>query len=117
MSYLEDDLRKALRRAEPPEDFVDRVLARVHAPAPPEPAWWKRLVVLFEPPRVQWVALSVIVSIMIPVAGVQYRKELRRRAEGERAKEQILFAVRLAGNKLHRVQRKVLEIGRADARL
>jgi hypothetical protein len=117
MSYLEDDLKKALRRVEPREDFVDRVLARMNAPAPPEPAWWKRLMVLFNPPRVQWVALSVIVSVMIPVAGVQYRKELRRRAEGERAKEQILFAVRIAGNKLHRVQRKVMEIGRTDAHL
>jgi hypothetical protein len=116
MSYLEDDLKMALQRTEPSEDFVDRVLARVHQP-PPEPSWWERLTVLFRPPRRQWVAASVILSVMIPVAGVEYRKEQRMRAEGVKAKEQIMFAVRVAGSRLHRVQQKVLEMSRMETRL
>jgi hypothetical protein len=107
MSNLEDDLRIALRREEPPEDFAGRVLARLNQP-PAEPTWRERLAVLIRPPRLQWVALAVIVSVMLPVSVVQYRKELAYRAEGERAKEQLLFAVRVAGSKLHQAQRKVL---------
>jgi hypothetical protein len=117
MSYLEDDLRKALRRTEPSEDFVDRVLARVNRPAPPEPTWWELLAAVLRPPRLQWVALSVIVSVMIPFAGVQYRQERQYRAKGERAKEQLLLAVRVAGSKLHQAQKRVLEVGRMDTRL
>lgn len=117
MSYLEDDLKMALQRTEPSEDFVERVLACVKQPPPPEPTWWERLTVLLRPPRVQWVAASVVLSVMIPVAGVQYRREQRMRAEGEKAKEQLMFAVRVAGNKLHRVQQKVMEMGRMETRL
>jgi hypothetical protein len=116
MSYLEDDLKMAMRRTEPPAGFAERVLARANGPAPAEPRWWEYLMVLVRPPRLQWVALSLIVSIMIPAAGV-YRKERLARAEGERAKEQLVFAVHVAGNKLHRVQQKVLEMGRMDTRL
>jgi hypothetical protein len=117
MSYLEDDLKMALGRTEPPEGFADRVLARANGPAPAEPSWWEYLMVLVRPPRVQWVALSLIVSIMVPAGGVMYRRERQARAEGERAKEQLVFAVHIAGNKLHRVQQKVLEMGRMDTRL
>jgi len=116
MSYLEDDLKMALRRTEPPDGFANRVLARVNGPASAEPSWWQHLTVLARPPRLQWVALSLMVSFMIPAAGV-YRKERQARAEGERAKEQLVFAMRVTGNKLHRVHQKVLEMGRTDTRL
>jgi hypothetical protein len=39
------------------------------------------------------------------------------RAEGEKAKEQLMFAVRVAGNRLNRVRQKVLEMGRMETRL
>jgi hypothetical protein len=117
MSYLEDDLKMALQRTEPSADFVDRVLARVNQPAPPEPGWWERLTALLRPPRLQWVAASVILSVMIPAASVEYRRQQKMRAEGEKAKEQLMFAVRVAGSRLHRVQQKVLEMGRMEAHL
>ena len=116
MSYLEDDLKMALRRTEPPEGFAARVLERAKAPAPPEPSWRESLMVLLRPPRVQWVALSLIAGLVIPAAGV-YRREQQSRAEGERAKEQLMIAVRVAGNKMHRVHQKVLEMGRMDTRI
>ena len=116
MSYLEEDLKRALRREEPPADFADRVLARLNRPAP-EPSWWERFSVLMRPPRLQWVALCLIVSVILPVATMQYHKEQQYRAEGERAKAQLLFAVRMAGSKLHQAQRKVLETGRMDTSL
>ena len=117
MSNLEDNLKAALERTDPPPGFSGRVLARLNGQAPPKVAWWDLLSVLLRPPRIQWVALSVILSIMIPFAGIRYQKERRLRTEGEKAKEQLVFAVHIAGNKLHRVQQKVLEIGRMDTRL
>ena len=117
MSYLENDLKAALRREEPAADFIDRVLAQLQRPAPSQPSWWEALAVLMRPPRLPWAVLSMILSVMIPVAGVQYRKELRYRAEGERAKKELLFAVQVAGSRLHHAQKRVLEAGRMDTRL
>lgn len=115
MSYLEDELRAALRREEPPTDLADRVLARLKQPS--APTWRERLSVLMHPPRIQWVAVSVMVSVLLPFAGVQYHKEMQYRAAGERAKQQLLFAVHVAGSRLHKAQRKVLDGGRMDTRL
>lgn len=117
MSNLEQNLKAALERTAPSPQFTARVLARLHGQPSPKLGWWDLLSVLLRPPRIQWVALSVILSIMIPFAGVQYQKERRLRAEGEKAKDQLVFAVHVAGSKLHRVQQKVLEIGRMDTRL
>jgi len=115
MSKLEDELRMALRREEPPADFTERVLARLNQPR--EPSWRERLSVLMRPPRLQWVAVSVMVSVLLPFAGVQIRKQQQYNAEGERAKQQLLFAVRVAGSRLHQAQKRVLESGRMDTRL
>lgn len=115
MSNLESELRGALRREEPPTDLADRVLARLKQP--PAPTWRERLSVLMHPPRIQWVAITLMISVLLPFAGMQYRKEMQYRAEGERAKQQLLFAVHVAGSRLHKAQRKVLEGGRMDTRL
>ena len=117
MSNLEDNLKAALERTDPPPGFSGRVLARLNGQASPQVAWWDPLSVLLRPPRIQWVALSIVLSVAIPFAGIRFQQERRLRAEGEKAKEQLVFAVHIAGNKLHRVQRKVLEIGRMDTRL
>lgn len=115
MSYLEEDLKAALRRVEAPPDFTARVLERVAAPYAPKRKWWAGLALLMRPPRVQWVALSVIAGMVIPIAGIYEREQ--RRMEGEMAKQQLIYAVRLAGSKLHHVQKKVFEISQTDGRL
>ena len=115
MSNLEEDLKIALRRQEPPADLADRVLARLSQP--PQPSWRERLSVLMQPPRLQWVAVSVMLSVLLPFAGVQYRKQQQYNAEGERAKQKLLFAVHVAGSRLHKAQKRVLESGRMDTRL
>jgi len=115
MSNLEEDLKMALRREEPPADLADRVLARL-AEAP-QPSWWERLSLLMQPPRLQWVAVTVMVSVLLPSAGVLYRREMQQRAEGERAKQQLLFAVHVAGSRLHQAQKRVLQSGRMDTSL
>ena len=91
MASLEDELKSALRRQEPSPDFTDRVLARVAAtPVRPAPQPW-----------IRWVA-PMAAALMLAAGGAEYRHY-----RGERAKAQVLLAVRIAGSKLAKAQRKV----------
>jgi hypothetical protein len=95
MASLEDDLKSALTRREPAPDFTDRVLARVAAAAPrraPQP--WQQ-------PRFRWLA-AVAAALLLTAGGLEYRQY-----QGERAKDQVLLAMRIAGGKLNKAQRKV----------
>ena len=91
MAPLEDELRSALRRREPSPDFTERVLARVAAvPVRRAPQPW-----------VRWVA-AMAATLLLAAGGLEYRHY-----RGERAKDQVLLAVRIAGSKLNKAQKKV----------
>jgi len=92
---LDDELRSALQRQEPPPEFAERVLARVAAVPVRMPRPWFRL------PVMRWAA-AMAATVMLLAGGLEYRHY-----EGERAKAQVLLAVRIAANKLNKVQRKV----------
>jgi hypothetical protein len=94
MASLEDELRSALQRREPSPDFTERVLARVSA-AP------VRRVSRVSQPWAPWAA-AIAAALLLTVGGLEYRHY-----EGERAKNQVLLAVRIAGRKLNRAQKKV----------
>jgi len=88
---LEDELRAALRCKEPPPDFAARVMARVAAaPARPAGRAW-----------VRWTA-ALAASVVLAAGALEYRHY-----EGERAKEQVLLAVRIAATKLNKAHRKI----------
>lgn len=95
MNSFDDELRAALRRREPPADFTERVLARVAAaPARQEtrkaaPVW------------VRCVA-ALAASVLLAAGAFEYRQY-----QGERAKSQVLLAVRIAGSKLNKAQHKI----------
>lgn len=91
MASLDDELRSALRREEPSPDFADRVLARVAA----TPA--RRV----SRPWVRWVA-PLAAALVLAAGGLEYRQY-----QGERAKTQVLLALRIAGSKLNKAQKKV----------
>jgi hypothetical protein len=91
MHSFEDELRSALRRREPSPDFTARVLARVAA----VPAGRTRR------PWVRWVA-AMAASVMLAAGAVEYR-----RYQGEKAKFQVLLAVRIAAVKLNKAHRKI----------
>lgn len=74
MSRLDDELRNAFRREPPPADFAARVLEQVARQPAPRPPWWRRLVMLLEPPKLRWVALGVTASLLLAIAGTQYGK-------------------------------------------
>ena len=60
MSHLDDQLKSALGRKEPAEDFAAKVLRRIAQPAPR--SWFDELLILLRPPRLQWVAASLAIS-------------------------------------------------------
>jgi len=86
---LENELRQALRRVPAPEGFAERVLARVNEPRrEPRPVWWRA------------VAATLLLGAILGGWGAH---EMRRR-EGERAREQVLLALRIAGTQVARAQ-------------
>ncbi len=126
MMDLEKDLRQALRAEEPSADFTDRVMARVaQLPAKNRQekerknrAWLKRFLELFQPPparSMKW-AMAGAMICLLALAGLELHRERERErlqaieiAEGEKAKEQVLLAMRIASAKLNVAQKKVLE--------
>jgi hypothetical protein len=120
MSRFDDELKLALRREEPSPDFTDRVMARIaelqKQEKPGEEAGWlRRLAEFFQPPQMRW-AMAGAMAILLVIAGfgVHHRRESERRrlaeiAEGERAKEQVMLAMRIVSAKLNVAQKKVNE--------
>jgi hypothetical protein len=91
MASFEDELKSALKRQEPSPDFAERVLARVAA-AP---------VRRVSQPWIRWMA-AVAAALLLAAGGLEYRHY-----RGEQAKEQVLLAVRIAGGKLAKAQKRV----------
>jgi hypothetical protein len=120
MNRFDEELKLALRREQPSLDFTDRVMARVaelqKREKPREKVGWlRRLAEFFQPPQMKW-AMAGAMAILLAVAGfgVHHRRESERRrlaeiAEGERAKEQVMLAMRIASAKLNVAQKKVNE--------
>ncbi len=120
MNRFDEELKLALRREEPSPDFTDRVMARVaelqKQEKPGEEAGWlRRLAEFFQPPQMKW-AMAGAMAILLVIAGfgVHHRRESERKrlaeiAEGERAKEQVMLAMRIVSAKLNVAQKKVNE--------
>ncbi len=140
MNKFDDELRMALRREEPSPDFTDRVMVRIaRLPANEIGArqgnkqekqrennhWWRKLSELFRPPKMKW-AMAGAMAVLLVVAAIglkQYREhqlevqrqaEIAARIEGERAKEQVMLAMRIASSKLNLAQKKVQESTQRD---
>lgn len=96
MSRLEDELRNALRRQEPPADFADRVMRSVAAQPPPRRREGLLAMLRWKPMR--WVAAAAMALVV--VGGIQHHREQQARIQGELAKERLLLALRITGSKL-----------------
>ena len=103
MNPFDKDFREALQRREPPPGFAEKVLSRARQldSRPKRFFTWR------------WAAAAVLV---LTVGSLEYREHLRR-IEGERAKEQVMLALRLTGSELRgvqerlaRVQQRVIEV-------
>lgn len=99
---LETELKDALRRVPAPEGFANRVLERVRneerrsARSP----WWRAI------------AAAVLLAAILGGWGAHEMIERRQEREGQRAREQVLLALRITGEKVAHAQRGVRHITR-----
>jgi len=107
---LDHELKNALRREEPSSDFTGRVMARIQsAPARP-PRWSEALRDFFRFPALRWAAAAAV-CLLIAIGTLAYRQHQRNLQEGERARAQVLLALRITSSKLNVALR---EVRRAD---
>ena len=81
---LEQDLREALHRREPPPGFADRVMARV----PQRRAY----------PR--WLALVATLLIAVVGASLWQVREQQNRASAEKARAELVYALQVTSHGL-----------------
>ena len=94
MSQFERDLRESMRR-EPPPDFAEKVLARTRESEPRHSAS-------------PWLAAAAAAILMI--GGGIFVEQQRQQAKDEKAKEQLMIALRITGSKLRNVQERLSTI-------
>jgi phosphopantetheinyl transferase (holo-ACP synthase) len=105
MNELDDELRRVLRREDPPPGFAERVMRRVETRQP------EQRMDVARPSVMRWAAAAMLVAAL--GGGLQYRavQQQRERIRGEAAKEQVMKALRITADKLQVVQSAVKEIG------
>ena len=74
MSRLDDELRMAFRREQPPVDFTDRVLAKIARQPAPRVSWWQRLAESLQPPKLKWVAIGATAALLVAIGAAQYAR-------------------------------------------
>ena len=90
MSRLDDELRIALQRTDPPPGFAARVLAQAE----------------IRSSRCRWWTAAIAAALLL-AGGLEFERERRIRAQGELAKQQVLLALRITGSKLQFVKEKI----------
>ena len=101
MSTFEDSLKRSLRRKQPSPDFTARVLAAVARDQDrPANAWLLRSKALW---------LAPLAATLLLSSGLGYER-YHQRQEGLEAKEKLVFALRLTGEKLHEARARVVGI-------
>ena len=113
MSQMDDALREALRREAPPDGFAERVMARVgeERQATKGDGLSHRLLAAFRRPQLRWA--TALAGVALAVGTMEYRNGAEKRAEGERAKDQVMLALRITGGKLRLTQAAVRRINYA----
>jgi len=104
MKRLEDELKNALRRIDPPEDFTARTLLKINNESQRTrfsffPAW-----------SLHWAFAAVAFLLLVVGLSAQQHRAREEQRRGEEAKEQLMLALRIAGGKLQIVQAKVQQM-------
>jgi hypothetical protein len=106
MNPLESELRKILDRKPPPVDLVGRVQARIRLQSQHQKLWQDRLR-LFSAPWARWAATGALAAVLVYVGIARYERHRTSHIEEERARAQLILALRITGDKLNLVQQKL----------
>ena len=99
MDDFEKELGAQLQARSAPGGFTDRVMARVPMRQAPRGTFLG-----FGLPVWRWAVAAMLVAVMV-LGGLE--RDHQRRVAGERAREQVLLALRITGSTLRDVQQKV----------
>jgi hypothetical protein len=89
---IDDELRHALQRESPPDGFRDRLMQRVTAAARPKPA------------SSRWRVAAAVMLLTTGTIGGITMHHIERQRQGERAREQVMLALHIAGKKVNYVR-------------
>jgi hypothetical protein len=106
---LERLLQQGLRPRQTPAGFTARVMARVPG-TPPVPSFQKKRT--FWVPMMRWATATLLLGL----AGASYwQHQQKERLAGERARNQLILALRMSAATLNDVQHKVLRSTKGDS--
>jgi enamine deaminase RidA (YjgF/YER057c/UK114 family) len=109
MNLFDDELRKAMERREPGEDFTARILAKVKEEESRKGRSW-RAVFRQSIWQAGYARLAWAAALLVIFSGLIGYRQHARAAEGRAAKEQLLTAMHIAGTQLHEAQLRVKRI-------
>jgi len=95
---LDDQLRNALRSADPGEEFAPRVMARIAN----ESMRPRRIV----PAGYQWLSAALVAAVAFGVL-IAHDRQVRREQQGLEARKQLIEALRVTSEKLDLAYRVV----------
>lgn len=103
MDDLEQQLKRAFARQEPPPWFEGRVLAAAMERSQPELGWWRRP---YSAQRMRW-ATGLAAALLVTTGVWQHERAVHDREAGEAAKEKVKIALRITTSKLQKIQARV----------
>ncbi len=101
---LDRELENALRRSAPPAGFAARVMARIEAEEGSRRPFGRPSV------RRGWRAVAAGILLTAIAGGWAAQRAIERR-EGERARDEVMVALRIAGSKVRAAQQHVRDVG------
>ena len=101
MTDFEDQLRRALERQEPSQDFAARVMSQVSAKPRPRAIFnW------FQWPA--WTAAAIAASLLLASTGLDLERRQRlARQQGQAARAQLIQAMEITSAQLNKIHKKV----------
>ncbi len=106
---LEHWLRQRLRPRQTPAGFSARLMARLHETSP-APSFRKKRT--FWVPAARWAAAAVLLGVG---GGSYWQHQQNERIPGERARKQLILALRMSAVTLNDVQHKVVRSTNGDS--
>jgi AcrR family transcriptional regulator len=94
---LEEQLRGALRSVDPGKEFAQSVMSRIESEPRARPS---------RPPGFQWLSAATLVAVVLGVF-ITHEWHARREQQGFEAREQLIEALRVTGEKLDLAYRVV----------